>query len=118
MYSILYITVVFNCIIVQITVRVKGFSGESGLKYILLDNLSHNPDTIPERRVMEETVDQVLQKILEKLNGFVDTVEPEKLNPQALKHVTATLKDIRDLQTTEQAEPTVRVEFSDPEWKQ
>lgn len=65
---------------------------------------------------MKDTVDQVLQKVLEKLNGFVDTVEPDKLNPQALKHVTATLKDIRDLQTGEQTEPTIRVEFSNPEW--
>ena len=46
---------------------------------------------------MEDTVEKVLQKILQKLNGFVDTVEPEKLSPQSMKHVTATLKDIQDL---------------------
>jgi len=65
---------------------------------------------------VEDRMDQVLQKVLDKLSRFVDTVEPDKLNPQALKHVTATLKDIRELQTGEQAEPTLRVEFDCPEW--
>lgn len=64
----------------------------------------------------EERMDKVLAKVLAKLEGYVDTVEPEKLNPQSLKHVTATLKDIRDLQAMEQTETTIRVEFSEPEW--
>lgn len=63
-----------------------------------------------------ETIDKVLNKVLCKLENYVDTVQPEKLNPQSLKHVTATLKDIKDLQQTEQTEATIHVAFSNPEW--
>ena len=67
---------------------------------------------------MEDTVEKVLQKVLQKLDSFVDTVEPEKLSPQAMKHVTATLKDIRDLTLAEQpGEGQIHVIFDHPEWK-
>ena len=67
---------------------------------------------------MEETVEKVLQKILQKLNSFVDTVEPEKLSPQSMKHVTATLKDIQDLTADAQpGESQITVIFDHPEWK-
>lgn len=62
-------------------------------------------------------VEKVLGKVLEKLEAFVDTVEPEKLSPQSMKHVTATLKDIRDLTDTAQTDGIVYVEFDHPEWK-
>ena len=67
---------------------------------------------------MEETVEKVLQKILQKLDRFVDTVDPEKLSPQSMKHVTATLKDIQDLTgDTRPAESQITVIFDHPEWK-
>ena len=67
---------------------------------------------------MENTVLAVVGKVLQKLDGFVDTVDTDKLNPQAMKHITATLKDIRDL--TEENQPTesqITVIFDHPEWK-
>ena len=67
---------------------------------------------------MDDTVLAVVRKVLQKLDGFVDTVEAEKLNPQAMKHITATLKDIRDL--TEENQPTesqITVIFDHPEWR-
>ena len=68
---------------------------------------------------MENTVERVLQKILQKLSGFVDTVEPEKLSPQSMKHVTATLKDIQDLTADAQPpESRITVIFDHPEWKE
>ena len=67
---------------------------------------------------MEETVEKVLQKILQKLDRFVDTVDPEKLSPQSMKHVTATLKDIQDLTgDTRPTESQITVIFDHPEWK-
>ena len=60
-------------------------------------------------------IDKVLTKVLYKLQEYVDTVEPERLNPQSLKHVTATLKDIRELQT-DGTESCLLVEFTNPEW--
>ena len=66
---------------------------------------------------MEDTIEKVLKKVLQKLDGFVDTVEVDKLNPQTMKHITATLKDIRDLtDTADPGEALIRVEFSCPEW--
>ena len=68
---------------------------------------------------MEDTVEKVLQKVLQKLDSFVDTVEPDKLSPQSMKHVTATLKDIRDLtQAEEPGEGQIHVIFDHPEWKE
>lgn len=67
---------------------------------------------------METTaIEKVLKKVLEKLDRFVDTVEPEKLSPQSMKHVTATLKDIRDLTEEQQTDSAVHVIFDHPEWK-
>ena len=60
-------------------------------------------------------IEKVADKVLQKLAKYVDTVEPERLNPQSLKHVTATLKDIRELQT-EGVAPRLTVEFTNPEW--
>jgi hypothetical protein len=66
---------------------------------------------------MEETVEKVLQKILQKLDRFVDTVDPEQLSPQSMKHVTATLKDIQDLTgDTRPTESQITVIFDHPEW--
>lgn len=86
--------------------------------------LSYNPDdttTCPvakkEGAMTTETIDKVLNKVLHKLENYVDTVQPEKLNPQSLKHITATLKDIRDLQIESQPTQTqVTVIFDHPEW--
>lgn len=63
---------------------------------------------------MEQTeVEKVAKKVLKKLGKFVDTVEPDKLSPQSMKHVTATLKDIRELteETRVDDGATIRVEF-------
>ena len=60
-------------------------------------------------------IDKVTDKVLQKLQKYMDTVEPERLNPQSLKHVTATLKDIRELQT-DGVVPQLVVEFTNPEW--
>lgn len=71
---------------------------------------------------MEEkkALEKVAAKILKKLGSFVDTVEPGKLSPQAMKHVTATLKDIRELtqEAHVDADTVIRVEFGGEEdWK-
>ena len=63
-------------------------------------------------------MEKVLSKVLAKLEKFVDTVDPEKLNPQAMKHITATLKDIKDLTGQEQSGLTVRIEFAEESWKE
>lgn len=60
-------------------------------------------------------IDKVVNKVLQKLAKYMDTVEPERLSPQSLKHVTATLKDIRELQT-DGVVPQLVVEFTNPEW--
>ena len=67
---------------------------------------------------MEKAIESVMEKVLAKLEGYMETVEPEKLSPQALKQVTATLKDIRELQTETQTDSQIRVIFSAPEWNQ
>ena len=61
-------------------------------------------------------MDRVLGKVLGKLEDYMDRVTPEKITPQVLKHVTGTLKDIRELQTEVQTDSVIRVEFSVPEW--
>ena len=67
---------------------------------------------------MKDTVERVLVKVLDKLSNYVDSVEPEKLSPQSMKHVTATLKDIRELtQDGQETESQIRVIFDHPEWK-
>lgn len=65
-----------------------------------------------------KTVESVAEKVLQKLESFVDGVEPDKLSPQSMKHITATLKDIRELTEVPQvSEGTmIRVEFSNPDW--
>lgn len=63
-----------------------------------------------------ETIDKVLCKVLTKLENYVDTVDPEKLNLQSLKHVTATLKDIRELTDAPQSDGRICVVFDHPEW--
>ena len=66
---------------------------------------------------MKDTVERVLVKVLDKLSNYVDSVEPEKLSPQSMKHVTATLKDIKELTDREASgDAVIRVEFSCPEW--
>ena len=67
-----------------------------------------------------ETVEKVAEKVLQKLESYVETVTPEKLSPQSMKHVTATLKDIRELTTQPENEGglTVRVEFAEEIWSQ
>ena len=58
-----------------------------------------------------------IQALEEAMDGFVDTAEVDKLNPQAMKHVTATLKDIKELTDREASgDAVIRVEFSCPEW--
>ena len=60
----------------------------------------------------------VAEKVLQKLEAFVDGVEPEKLSPQSMKHITATLKDIRELTEIPQvgSDTVIRVEFTEPDW--
>ena len=68
---------------------------------------------------MEDRVTLVAEKVLQKLDGFVDGVTPENLNPQTMKHITATLKDIRDLTTQDQSKDAqLLVTFDHPEWKE
>ncbi|MBQ8796871.1 MAG: hypothetical protein IJZ56_01595 [Oscillospiraceae bacterium] len=68
---------------------------------------------------METTqIEHVLSKVLQKLDRYVDTVETEKLSPQAMKHLTGTLKDIRDLTDQPTAQGVIHVEFDHPEWKE
>lgn len=41
---------------------------------------------------------QLADQILDKLTAQVEQATPGTLNPQAMKHVTAVLKDLRDIQ--------------------
>lgn len=68
---------------------------------------------------MQKKLEKVAQQILRKLGQYVDGVEPESLSPQTMKHVTATLKDIRDLTAEAPVDTgmTIRVEFSNEDWK-
>ncbi|MBR2310840.1 MAG: hypothetical protein IKA47_09980 [Oscillospiraceae bacterium] len=84
-----------------------------------LSNIEDGTMTAPaakEARV-EKTIESVIGKVLKKLEGYVDGVTPEGLSPQALKQVTATLKDIRELQAGTDTDVRVVVEFDHPEWK-
>lgn len=65
-----------------------------------------------------KNVENVAEKVLQKLEAFVDGVEPDKLTPQSMKHITATLKDIKELTEVPQvgADTVIRVEFSQPDW--
>lgn len=38
-------------------------------------------------------------KILEKLSARVDASDPMELNPQAMKHITGVMKDLKDIQS-------------------
>lgn len=66
----------------------------------------------------EQHLQKVAEKVLQKLNDFVDTVKPGELSPQAMKHVTATLKDIRELTEVPRLSEgtTIRVEFDNKDW--
>lgn len=65
-----------------------------------------------------KNVEVVAEKVLQKLEAFVDGVEPDKLSPQSMKHITATLKDIRELTEIPQvgSDTVIRVEFTEPDW--
>lgn len=66
----------------------------------------------------EQYLQQVAETVLEKLDAFLQTVEPENLSPQTMKHITATLKDIRELtQESPLSDGTcIRVEFPRDDW--
>ena len=67
---------------------------------------------------MEKKLEKVARQVLKKVGQFVDAVEPENLSPQTMKHITATLKDIRDLTREETVDNgvTIRVEFGNEDW--
>jgi len=67
---------------------------------------------------MEKKLEKVARQVLKKVGAYVDTVEPESLSPQTMKHITATLKDIRDLIREEVMDSgvTIRVEFGNEDW--
>ena len=47
-----------------------------------------------------EKLQALADVILEKLRLRMEGETPEQLNPQALKHITGVMKDIRDIQLT------------------
>ena len=64
-------------------------------------------------------LEQVAEKILAKLDAYVDVVEADKLTPQAMKHISATLKDLRELTELPQLREgtEIRVEFPEENWQ-
>ena len=42
----------------------------------------------------------IADTLVEKLRLRIDREEPETMNPQAIKHITGMLKDLRDIQLT------------------
>lgn len=67
---------------------------------------------------MDKKLEKVARQVLNKLGQFVEAVEPETLSPQTMKHITATLKDIRDITREDVVDSgvTVRVEFSNEDF--
>ena len=47
-----------------------------------------------------EQLQQLADLLLEKLRQRIEGEDPETMNPQALKHMTGMMKDIRDIQLT------------------
>ncbi len=68
---------------------------------------------------MENREDKLLRladTILEKLTRRLQSEEGDTLNPQALKHITGVMKDIRDLQQDAKDTGEILVTFSG-EWE-
>ncbi|MBO5867420.1 MAG: hypothetical protein J6Q54_00740 [Oscillospiraceae bacterium] len=67
---------------------------------------------------MDQELEQVARQVLSKVEQYVDGVDPERLSPQAMKHITGVLKDLRDMRR-ESAPDTgvaIRVEFQNDAW--
>ena len=64
----------------------------------------------------EEKLLALADEILEKLTRRVAAEEGETLNPQALKHITGVMKDLRDLQQDARDNGTITVTFAG-EWE-
>lgn len=67
---------------------------------------------------MEKELERVARQVLNKLGQYVDGIAPETVSPQTMKHITATLKDIRDLsrEDTEDRGIAIRVAFDNEAW--
>lgn len=64
----------------------------------------------------EEKLLRLADIILEKLTRRVEAAEGESLNPQALKHITGVMKDLRELQQDARDTGEITVTFSG-EWE-
>ena len=60
----------------------------------------------------EDKLLQLADTILEKLTRRLDSEEGNTLNPQALKHITGVMKDIRDLQRDAKDTGEITVTFA------
>ena len=47
----------------------------------------------------DEALQAVAQLLLDKLTEKVRTAPPAELNPQAMKHITGVLKDLKDIRS-------------------
>lgn len=64
-----------------------------------------------------EKLAALADKILDKLSLRVDAEDGETMNPQAMKHITGIMKDLRDIQQTDRDSGcSITVTF-DREWE-
>lgn len=64
----------------------------------------------------EEKLLRLADTILDKLTQRMEKADSDSLNPQALKHITGVMKDIRDLQQDARDTGQITVTFSG-EWE-
>ena len=64
----------------------------------------------------EEKLLRLADTILDKLTQRINSEEGDTLNPQALKHITGVMKDIRDLQQDATDTGQITVTFAG-EWE-
>ena len=51
----------------------------------------------------------VADTIIEKLEVRVSALDPLEMNPQALKHITGVMKDLKDIQSADGGEETGKI---------
>lgn len=59
-----------------------------------------------------EKLQALADELLEKLRERISAEDPQTMNPQAIKHITGVMKDIRDIQLTKPEEDRQTMQFT------
>lgn len=59
-----------------------------------------------------EKLQELADELLEKLRERISAEDPQTMNPQAIKHITGVMKDIRDIQLAKPEEDRQTMQFT------